>query len=131
MNTPCLNGKLILVVDDEVNILNALRRVLRPLGAELEVCLDPKDAITILTDRKVDVIISDYSMPGMTGLELLARAKKLQPTAVRIMLTGFVDNLTAHQAETQGSVEHFITKPWDSDQLCHLLANILEKGARA
>src|SRR5260370_5312802 len=101
----------ILCVDDELNILLALQRQLRKqfhldsaLGAE-------KALAAIERDGPYAVIVSDLQMPGMNGLELLAKVKEISPDTVRITLTGQADLNTAIAAVNQGWSFRFLTKP--------------------
>jgi len=104
-------NRKVLLVDDDVNILAAYRRVLRG-KLELSVAESGKEALTIL--KRSDpfaVIVSDYRMPEMDGIEILARARELCPDTVRIMLTGQADMQAAIDAINQGNIFRFLTKP--------------------
>lgn len=111
----------ILLLDDEEPVLNALRRVLRKEGYEITLCTDPDAALRIVREAQIDIVVSDFLMPGMTGTEFFALAARLHPHVVRIMLTGQADMEVAVQAINQGHVHRFLTKPWDDDQLKHVL----------
>jgi len=108
---------LILIVDDEVGVLNALERLLKLDGYEIRRAQDPFEALEILKQEPVDLIISDHLMPGMKGLELLKQAKEIRPDAIRIILTGHADLALAVKAINEGEVYRFFTKPWDDDAL--------------
>ncbi|MFA7147661.1 MAG: HD domain-containing phosphohydrolase [Syntrophomonadaceae bacterium] len=108
-------NRKVLLVDDDVNILDAYRRVLRG-KLELSVAEGGKEALTIL--KRSDpfaVIVSDYRMPEMDGIEILARARELCPDTVRIMLTGQADMQAAIDAINQGNIFRFLTKPCPSE----------------
>jgi response regulator RpfG family c-di-GMP phosphodiesterase len=108
-------NRKVLLVDDDVNILAAYRRVLRG-KLELSVAESGKEALTIL--KRSDpfaVIVSDYRMPEMDGIEILARARELCPDTVRIMLTGQADMQAAIDAINQGNIFRFLTKPCPSE----------------
>lgn len=107
----------ILIVDDEEFVLNALERSLRLDGHEVIKCQDPFQAIEVLKEREVDVIISDHLMPQMKGLDLLREARTLRPEAIRILLTGHADLQLALRAINEGQVYRFFTKPWDDETL--------------
>ena len=77
----------LLVVDDEARILSALRRTLRREGYEILTAETPVDALKLLDECSVDVILSDQKMPGMSGLQLLSRAAEVRPSAIRSVLT--------------------------------------------
>lgn len=117
----------ILCVDDELNILLALQRQLRKqfhldsaLGAE-------KALAAIERDGPYAVIVTDLQMPGMNGLELLARVKDISPETVRIMLTGQADLNTAIAAVNQGSIFRFLTKPCSTDEMAVTLGAAVEQ----
>lgn len=111
------NRAVILVVDDEAFVLNALERSLKLDGHEVIKAQDPLEALEILKQKEVDVIISDHLMPKMKGLELLREAKVLRPRAIRILLTGHADLQLAMRAINEGEVYRFFTKPWDDETL--------------
>ncbi len=107
----------ILVVDDEINICNALRRSLRKEGYEILVANEPAQGLQILKTEKVDLVLSDHLMPNMTGLEFLGIVRDRYPNTVRILLTGHADMETAIKAINDGQVYRFLTKPWDDLEL--------------
>lgn len=108
-------NRKVLLVDDDVNILAAYRRVLRG-KLELSVAESGKDALTILKrSGPFAVIVSDYRMPEMDGIEILTRARELRPDTVRIMLTGQADMQAAIDAINQGNIFRFLTKPCPSE----------------
>ena len=107
----------ILVVDDEINICNALRRSLRKEGYEILVANEPAQALEILKTEKIDLVLSDHMMPNMTGLEFLTLVRDRYPNTVRILLTGHADMETAIKAINDGQVYRFLTKPWDDVEL--------------
>ena len=81
----------VLIVDDEVNICNALRRSLRKEGYEILVANEPAEGLKILASNKIDLVISDHLMPNMTGLEFLTIVRDRHPDCLRILLTGHAD----------------------------------------
>ncbi|MBD3218602.1 MAG: response regulator [candidate division Zixibacteria bacterium] len=107
----------ILVVDDERGILKALRRLLKSLEAEVITVDNGPQALEILKNTEVSLIISDQRMPKMTGVDFCARAKALRPDSIRILLTGYADIDATVEAINRGSVEYYISKPWDDDAL--------------
>ncbi|HKW99846.1 MAG TPA: HD domain-containing phosphohydrolase [Bryobacteraceae bacterium] len=117
----------ILCVDDELNILLALQRQLRK-QFHLESALGAEKALaTISRDGPFAAIVSDLQMPGMNGLEFLAKAKEMSPDSVRIMLTGQADLATAIAAVNQGNIFRFLTKPCSAEELAHTLAAAVEQ----
>ncbi len=113
--------KRLLIVDDEVPVLHALRRVLlrhfKPQQLGVEVCADPLQALQRLQELRFDVLISDYRMPQMDGVTLLARARELDPRAVRMMLSAADDFGTVLAAVNRAEVFRYIPKPWSEAQL--------------
>jgi len=107
----------LLFVDDEVNVLNALRRVFIEENYDIHIANSAKDALAVMENEKIHLIISDHRMPGMTGAELLRQIKQLWPHTIRIMLTGHADVSSVMGAVNEGAVYKFITKPWNDDDL--------------
>ncbi len=107
----------VLLVDDEKNILQAYKRLLRDEDCELLLADGGAAAVEFLRNREIAVIICDQRMPGLTGAEVLAEAYRLQPDAVRITLTGHTDVAAAQASVNEGHVALFLFKPWDDAQL--------------
>ncbi len=107
----------ILLVDDEPNVLSALRRVFRQENYEIACCTDPREALARLRDEAFQVIITDYMMPEMNGGDLLRQARVAKPDMIRIMLTGHADVNAVVSAVKTGAVYKFILKPWNDDDL--------------
>ncbi len=112
----------ILIVDDEVQVASALRRLFRREGFAVEVALNGDEALAKLSTFDADLVISDFRMKGMNGAELLEKVLRVAPRAVRILLSGHAD-LWSHSPSTATAqaVSHFISKPWDDD---HLVARV-------
>ncbi len=102
----------ILLVDDEQDILDFMARVLRS-SYRTSQCSSASDALALLEANHYDMLISDLKMPSMTGLELLARATKIRPEIVRIILSGFTVQQQMEQALKSGQLHNYITKPTD------------------
>lgn len=112
-----MTQRVLLIVDDEENILRALGRLLRRDGYTLLAASSGPQALEILGQHPVGVIVSDQRMPGMTGSEFLERAKELRPESVRIMLSGYTDLQSVTDAINRGAIYRFLTKPWDDELL--------------
>ena len=106
----------LLIVDDEAQILSALKRSLRLEGYEIVAVESAAAALRILDERCVDAILSDHKMPGMSGVQLLARAAEMRPDIVRMLITGWVDEIPAERLEEAG-ICALVTKPWDDAML--------------
>ena len=103
----------VLVVDDEQAILKAVGRQLRRCGVEVILAPTPTEAISVFNRTEVAVLISDYMMPGMNGLDLLALVRRRWPDTQGILLTACEDIRIAAEAVNRHLVTAFITKPWD------------------
>jgi len=117
----------ILLVDDEPNVLSALRRQLRDLY-EVDVQSAPAEALKQLNRSKpYAAAVSDYRMPGMNGIEFLNELKKLSPDTTRLMLTGYADLDNAIRAVNDGNVFRFLTKPCERDNLLQNVADAVRQ----
>ncbi|HJV52286.1 MAG TPA: ATPase, T2SS/T4P/T4SS family [Noviherbaspirillum sp.] len=117
----------LLLVDDEPNVLAALRRVFRLENYDVVTCQDPCEALELFRNEAFQVIVSDYMMPGMNGGELLRQARTIAPDMIRIMLTGHADVNAVVSAMKSGAVYKFILKPWNDDDLRVTVALALEQ----
>ncbi|MBI5115628.1 response regulator [Candidatus Poribacteria bacterium] len=111
-----LNHRLLLV-DDEENILRALRRTLAEEDYEIEMAANANEGLELLKKSRFTVIMSDQRMPGMSGIEFLKEAKQLCPASVRIILSGYAEVSTILDAINEGEVFRFVHKPWNDDDL--------------
>lgn len=117
----------ILFLDDETLILNALRRSMRREGFELFFSSDPFEAVKLIGEHKIDIIVSDHMMPQMTGVEVLALVRRLHPHCTRIMMTGQADRDATIRAINEGNIHRFLEKPWDDA----MLKSVLHEVARS
>ena len=116
-------SRTLLLVDDEANILASLKRLLRSDGYQILTAPGAEQGLELLARHRVDVIVSDQRMPGMSGVEFLRRVKVLHPATIRLVLSGYTDLQTVTDAINEGAIYKFLTKPWDDS---HLRANIQE-----
>lgn len=119
--------RTLLIVDDEENILSALQRALRRENYTLLTAAEPAEALGILKQNQVDVVMSDHLMPNMSGLDFLKEVRALYPDVVRIMLTGHAQMSTAMEAINEGEIFRFLTKPWEDTELKVALHLAFEK----
>ncbi len=124
-----MNSANVLIVDDDPGTLRALRRVLRQDGHEVFFADNGYDAVELLQQHDVAVVIADHQMPLMKGTDVLAQAMKLRPNAVRIMLTAFRDLRAAQAAINQAQVSHFVLKPWDDAVLRTIVREAVRRHA--
>ncbi len=110
---------MVLLVDDEESILSALKRVLRREDYGVLTCNSGTDALALLEESEsaIGVVVSDFRMPSMNGIEFLSRVRALHPDTVRIVLSGYADAEMVQSAINQGEVYRFISKPWDEEEL--------------
>lgn len=114
---PAGGSACVLCVDDEPNILSALRRTLRGDGLRVLTAQGGAEALEVLERESVDIVISDMRMPGMDGAELLERVHHRWPTSIRVLLTGHADTRAAVAAINRGRIFRYLTKPWDDVEL--------------
>ncbi len=117
----------ILFVDDEVNVLKSMLRIFRQENYTLLSAGSAAEALSILSENPVHVVISDHRMPEMSGTDLLQEIKKRYPATIRIMLTGYADVDAVMGAVNDGAVYKFITKPWNDDDLRLTVSLALEQ----
>lgn len=109
--------RTILLVDDEEDIGAALARLLRRDGYRILRAKSGQDALALLTENEVGVVISDQRMPEMTGVEFLTQVKELYPHTIRIVLSGYADLEAVMDAINRGAIYKFFNKPWDNEVL--------------
>ncbi len=123
----------LLIVDDEPNVLNALRRMCMNRAAtpaipdpHVVMFTSPHDALDHLRAHSVDVVISDYRMPEMDGATFLTMAKRLQPDAARMVLSAFTDLEGIVRAINDAGIFRFVAKPWTDNDLRASIVQMLE-----
>ena len=119
----------IMIVDDEEMVIASIKAFLA-LETEYTVhgFTDPEEAARFADGQPVDVAVSDYLMPKMNGIQLLARIKEKQPEASRVLLTGHADKQSAIQAINQVSLFQYLEKPWDNAQLLLVIQSGAERA---
>ncbi len=115
--------KRVLFVDDEVIVLYGLRRVLRCLEPEWDLCFatSGREALEVMASSPVDVVVTDMRMPGMDGAELLLTVKERYPDVVRIILSGYSDPHLIFKSI--GSTHQFLAKPCDPETVRKTISN--------
>lgn len=111
----------LLLVDDEVGILRALRRLFRRAGYEIFVAESAEEALELLAVEEIPLILSDFRMPGADGGTLLQRAVELDPPCVGMILSGFAELKQVLGAFNTGAVHRFVSKPWIDTELLELI----------
>ncbi len=124
----------ILLVDDEPMILKALVRLLqrtpcicdgRLFRLDVITFTDPGMALDYVREHQVSLVVSDYRMPGMDGVNLLAAIKELQPEASRIIISGYADLNALVEAINRANIYRFIAKPWNDYELISTIGQAL------
>ncbi|HKK52780.1 MAG TPA: response regulator, partial [Myxococcota bacterium] len=105
----------VLFVDDEVNILKALQRLLRGEPFEVLTASHASEALELIDRRQPQVIVSDQRMPEISGVDFLASVRDRHNDVVRMMLTGYTDMTIAVEAINRGEIYRLITKPWNDE----------------
>ena len=111
----------VLFIDDEERILRSMKALFKR-QYNVFTTTDPAEALDILKDQDIDVIVSDQRMPEVTGIELLKQVKQLSPRTMRILLTGYADMKATLDAINEGEVFRYLKKPWNNDDLKSILA---------
>ncbi|WP_370458942.1 ATP-binding protein [Aggregicoccus sp. 17bor-14] len=121
-------GRLLLV-DDEENILKSIRRVLRRGDWVIETALDAETGLALLERFSPEVVISDFRMPGMNGVDFLSRVKERSPRTQRILLTGQADQQAIEEAINCSEIFRFVAKPWSDSHLVLTVKSAFEQHA--
>lgn len=110
----------ILVIDDEIDNLQLFRRTLR---GDYNVFLANSgfEALEIIKNNKVDMILSDHKMPGMDGVQLMKRTLEYAPEAIRILITAYTDSTSLMSAINEGKIHRYIRKPWNPPDLLNII----------
>jgi len=108
---------VLLLVDDEPRMLSALKRTLRREGWAIETAANGAEALSRMASMPpIRVVVSDYKMPGMTGIELLTEARARHPECGRILLSGWTSEIPAESLSGAGLLA-VLSKPWDDTEL--------------
>src|SRR5262245_53317933 len=114
--TPAPSRPTILVVDDEADVLHSVRDLFR-LEYRTLTAERGDQALRLLVENDVKVILTDQRMPGMSGVEVLREAARLRPDTTRLLFTGYSDHSAVVGAINQGSVFRYVAKPWEPGEL--------------
>ncbi|HEY6942298.1 response regulator [Dokdonella sp.] len=126
----------ILLVDDEPNILNALRRCLASIDVgrldgdalKVEAFTSPERALERSEEQDFDLVISDYRMPSMDGVEFLSAMMELQPAVPRMICSGYADRDAIIAAVNEVQLARFIGKPWTDEEFADAVVALLRPG---
>ena len=119
----------VLIVDDEEMAITSVRAYLQlETDYEIHGFTQPEQAIKHMENNQVDIAVSDYLMPRISGIQFLGRAKQLQPEASRVLLTGHADKQSAIQAINEVGLYQYVEKPWENAQLLLIIQNGIERS---
>ncbi len=117
----------ILCVDDEKNVLKSLERLFLDTDYEILTASSGEDGLNLMkSNENIQIVMSDYRMPQMNGVEFLKEVCALRPETVRIVLSGYADTSSIVEAINEGQIYKFIPKPWNDDELKVTISNALE-----
>ena len=126
---PSLDGRRVLVVDDEANVRLSLLAMLEPMGVQAEAVEGGRDALARLEEETFDLVLLDLKMPGMGGMEVLREVNSRAPDVPVIIVTAHGDIETAVEA-IQAGAANFIEKPFALSQIRTLVARTLDEDSR-
>lgn len=121
--------KTVLVVDDDLDVAQALVRTLRQHGYTTLVASDGSEALELVRSTEVDLLLTDIDMPRMDGVTLAMHVRQERPEVVRILLTGNARLDTALAAINRGEVHRYLTKPWTATELVHTIDDAFSRLA--
>jgi HD-like signal output (HDOD) protein len=121
-----LMEKSVLFVDDEKQILKSIKRMFIDSDYKMFFAEGGRDALDILSNNQIDIVVSDMKMPEMDGYELLKKVKNLYPSAIRIILSGYSEEDIIYKAIHSNLVKLYIFKPWKADELKNTIDDIFK-----
>lgn len=117
----------VLFVDDDNYILKAIKRSLKNIVIDACYCNHAEEALKIMSENEIAMIVADISMPGMDGVTLLKKVSELYPKTIRVALTGTNDFNEVYGILEEVALFKYITKPWENNTLIDLV----EEGVHA
>lgn len=117
----------ILFVDDEVNILASLKRLFRPFGYKILTAESGAQALEVMEQEAVDLVISDMRMPEMNGAQFLEKVREKWPETIRILLTGYSEVGATIDAINKGQIYRYISKPWEDNDITQAIKLALQQ----
>lgn len=116
----------VLCVDDEAPILHSLRRLFLDEPWDALFAQSGEEGLRLVAAHDVDLVLADFRMPGMDGVEFLKRVKAVRPECMRVVLSGYADITLIVAALNEGQIYKFLSKPWNDDELRHHVRRLLE-----
>jgi DNA-binding NtrC family response regulator len=118
---------LVLLVDDEPNVLAALKRLFIEEPWEVRTADSGEEGLKVMKEERFKVVLSDERMPGLGGAEFLSIVRDRHPEVTRMLLTGYASLESTMKAVNDGEIYRFFTKPWDEFQLKLAVRSAIEK----
>ncbi|MCB1113973.1 MAG: anti-sigma factor antagonist [Chlamydiia bacterium] len=119
----------ILIAEDNLKESLLLKELLENQGFQVTLAKSGKEAIEKLKSREFDLVLADYKLPDIDGIQVLKKAQELRPTAKRALITAYPDKEALIASVNVGQISSFIPKPWDNDMLLEIIRQAVEKGA--
>ena len=127
---PEAHTQTVMVVDDEEMVAHALRTFLElETSYRVMAFTSPKEALRCFEAERVDVVVADFMMPDMDGIQLLGQARTVRPHSTRILLTGYADIENAIRAINEAGLYYYLQKPWDNEHLKLVIRNGVERSS--
>lgn len=117
----------VLLVDDDQHVINALKRALRHDPYDILSANSAEEALNIMAGERIDLVVSDEKMPGMTGSKFLSMVCRKYPDTIRIILTGHASLEVTIRAINEGEIYRFFTKPWNDVDLTITIRQALQQ----
>ncbi len=114
----------LLIVDDDQGMRENLAELFESLGYDVRTAANTPDALEVLGETEVDLLLTDYKMPGPTGVELIEAARKTQPGLRAVLMTAFGDSFTEIESVRRGAVG-YLNKPFEADEIVAFVEKIL------
>jgi len=116
----------ILLIDNEVNVINALKRELRKESYQILTATNVQDALKIMAENPIQVVIADHRLEGASVIEFMANIKDSYPDTIRVILSGYTDIDSVTAAINKGHVYKYLLKPWDKRELKETVRQCLD-----
>ncbi len=114
----------LLIVDDDEGMRENLAELFESLGYDVRTAANTLEALAILDEQDMDLLLTDYKMPGPTGVELIESARKRQPGLRAVLMTAFGDSFTEIESVRRGAVG-YLNKPFEADEVVAFVERIL------
>ena len=123
-------GKVVLVVDDEDDIRESVAELIRSkiAGCRVLTAKSGEEGLAILSKEPARVIVADYKMPGIDGIEFLKRSRLIVPHAARLMMSAYAETSLAIEALKEADVALLVTKPFQLDYFVQLIGTMLKRS---